>query len=335
MRVAICGAQSLFMRGGAELLHENLVTAFTRAGHEAELVRVPVHWVRDQLLPSAFAWRLLQLDADVVVTTNFPSYFVKHPRKVVYLQHQHRAAYDAIDVAWSDFRLDEDSLAVQRELVEWDTRVIAEASARYAQSQCVADRLALYNGLDARVVYHPAPLADRLYEASADGYVFCASRLERNKRPELLVEALAHSRAARLVIAGRGTMHDELCALAASRGVADRLELRGFVDDDELLALYAHASCVAYTPHDEDYGYVPLQAFGAGKPVVTVDDSGGVLEWVHDGETGRVVAADPAAIGAAFDELVGDPQAGSRMGHTGRDRVASLSWSHVVTSLLG
>ena len=56
--------------------------------------------------------------------------------------------------------------------------------------------------------------------------------------------------------------------------------------DERLIELYANALAVVYAPIDEDYGYVTLQAFLAGKPVITSSDSGGVLEWVEDGVTG-------------------------------------------------
>src|SRR5712671_31556 len=89
MRIAVCGAQMPFARGGAELLMDNLVAAFRAAGHDTELVRLPVAWERPRLFDSALAWRLIPTDSfDVVIPTNFPSYFVRHPNKVVWLLHQ-------------------------------------------------------------------------------------------------------------------------------------------------------------------------------------------------------------------------------------------------------
>ena len=64
--------------------------------------------------------------------------------------------------------------------------------------------------------------------------------------------------------------------------------MAGFVDDATLVDLLADAVAVVYSPLDEDYGYVTLQAFLAGVPVITAADSGGVLEWVTDGVTGLV-----------------------------------------------
>jgi len=95
--VLVCGAQKPFVYGGAEQHQENLVTAFRAAGHQAELVRLPVAWEKDRLFDAPMAWRMIPADADLVVATNFPSYYVRHPRKVVWLFHQHRGAYELAD----------------------------------------------------------------------------------------------------------------------------------------------------------------------------------------------------------------------------------------------
>ena len=336
MDICVCGAQRPFTRGGAELHQDNLVRALREAGHRAEAVRLPVAWERDRVLDAALAWRLVPLDADLVVATNFPSYFVRHPRKVVWLFHQHRAAYDGVDSPWSDFDLSEEALEAQRLLADWDCRALEEAERLFSTSGVVADRLLRYNGLRAEPLAHPPPLHDRLRPGPFGDEVFCATRLESNKRPLLMVEAMAASSSdVRLVVAGEGSLEGELRRLARRLGVEHRVELLGFVPDEELVRRYAGALAVLYVPADEDYGYVTLQAFLAGKPVVTAKDSGGVLEWVEDGVTGIVTDGSPAAIGAALDTLAADRATAARMGEAGLERARNLSWGPVVDRLLG
>ncbi len=336
MDICVCGAQVPFVHGGAELHMDNLVGALRDAGHRAELVRLPTAWDRMRVFDAALAWRLVPIDAELVIATNFPSYFVRHPNKVVWLFHQHRAAYDAVESPWSDYGLDDESLEAQRMLTEWDTRALGEARALFTTSGVVADRLARYNGLTGEPLYHPPPLFDALRPGPFGDYVFCPTRLAANKRPALLVDAIAASTSgARLVIAGRGPLDAELRGQVASLGVASRTELPGFVADDRLVELYANALAVAYVPFDEDYGYVTLQAFRAGKPVITTADAGGVLEWVEDGVTGLVTDGTPSALGAAIDRLAADPDLAQRMGEKARERVADLSWAPVVDRLLG
>ena len=314
---------------------ENLVAAFSAAGHRAELVRLPVAWEAGRLLDAAVAWRLVPLDADVVVAVNFPSYFVNHPRKVVWLAHQHRGAYDGFGAPWSDLGDSDESLEVERQLVDWDTRVLGEAVGLFSISGVVADRLRRYNGLSATPLYHPPPLHDRLVTGSYGDYVFCPTRLADNKRPHLLVEALAASTSGtRAVLAGSGPLRQRLLADARRLGVADRLEMPGYIDDDALVERFASALAVVYPPYDEDYGYVTLQAFRAGKPVITAKDSGGVLEWVDDGVNGIVTDGTSAGIAEAVDRLAADPALARRMGDAGRRRGDDLAWGPVVDALL-
>jgi glycosyltransferase involved in cell wall biosynthesis len=334
--VVVCGAQKPFVRGGAELHQENLVAQIAAAGHRAELVRLPVAWEKDRLFDAPLAWRMVPVDADIVIATNFPSYFVRHPRKVVWLFHQHRGAYDAADASWSDFGPDDDALETQRLLGEWDNRALEEAERLYTTSGVVAARLRRFNGLEGKPLYHPPPLHDQLHPGPFGDYVFCATRLEANKRPHLLVDGLLHARPeVRSVIAGRGELLGELEAGVRRDDLAGRVELRGFVSDRELVDLYAGALAVVYAPSEEDYGYVTLQAFRAGKPVITAKDSGGVLEWVTDGVTGLVTDGSAEAIGAAIDRLAGDRALAERMGAAGLERVRDLSWEPVVRELLG
>jgi glycosyltransferase involved in cell wall biosynthesis len=336
MDICVCGAQVPFVRGGAELHLENLVAALEDAGHRAELVRLPTAWDRVRLFDAALAWRFVPVDADLVVATNFPSYFVRHPRKVVWLFHQHRAAYDGVGEGWSDFGDDDEALEDQRLLCDWDARALGEARRLFTTSAVVADRLARFNGLTAEPLYHPPPLADRLHPGAFGDYVFCVTRLEANKRPGLLVDALASVRSAtRLRLAGRGSLADELAAAVRRLGVQDRVELCGFVGDEALVDHFAGALAVVYAPRDEDYGYVTLQAFLAGKPVITTGDAGGVLEWVEDGVTGVVTEPRPEALAAAVDRLAADPAAARAMGATGRQRAAALGWGPVVERLTG
>lgn len=336
MDVLVCGAQVPFTTGGAELHQDNLVRALREAGHRAELVRVPVAWEKDRLFDAPVAWRMLPMDADVVIATNFPSYFVRHPRKVVWLFHQHRGAYELADEDWSDIGPDDPSLETQRMLAEWDARALGEAERLFSTSHTVADRVARFNGLRAQPLYHPPPLADRLHPGPSGDYVFCPTRLEHNKRPQHVLDAAVHSaRGVRAVVAGRGSLRGQLLAQAEDAGVADRVTLAGFVSDEDLVDLYAGALAVVYAPHDEDYGYVTLQAFLAGKPVITSADAGGVMEFVEDGVTGIVTDGSPESFGRAADELAADPDLAARMGAEGRARVQHWSWSDVVSTLLG
>lgn len=335
MDVLVCATQVPHMRGGLELLVEGLVRALDEAGHRAEAVRIPAAWDRDRLLDAPTAWRMVPLDADVVIPVNFPAHFARHPRKVVWLAHQHRAAYDGIDQPWSDLGLDDTSLEVQRQLTEWDTAALGEAVARFTISGVVSDRMERYCGLDSTPVYHPPPLAGRLHPSPLGDRIVSVGRLEQNKRPGLLVDGLsASTRGVGGVLAGTGSLRAELATAGAALLDAGRLEMPGYVSDDVSIGLFHDALAVLYAPYDEDYGYVTLEAFLAGKPVVTTHDAGGVLEWVEDGVTGLVTDGTPEGLGDAFDRLDADRALAARLGAAGRARAEALGWSETVAQLL-
>jgi len=299
-------------------------------------VRLPVAWEKGRLFDSPLAWRMVPIDADLVIATNFPSYFVQHPNKVVWLLHQHRGAYDgfAAGASWSDFALDDISLEEQRLMTEWDVVALGEARRVFSNSGVVSDRLARFNGLQSTPLAHPPPLHDELHTGDFGDYVLSVQRQEANKRPQVLVDAMAQAPdGVRAVLAGRGELLADLRDRVAARGLGDRVELPGFVPDEELIELYAGALAVVYVPEDEDYGYATLQAFYAGKPVICAADSGGVLDWVEDGVTGLVTDGSPAAVADAIRRLDADRALARRMGEAGRARVAHLSWSDVVARL--
>lgn len=335
MDVLVCATQVPHMRGGLEQLVEGLIAALEAAGHRAEAVRLPAAWDRDRLLDAPVAWRSVPLDADVVIPVNFPAYYARHPRKVVWLAHQHRAAYDGIGQPWSDLGLDDTSLEVQRQLTAWDAHALGEATARFTISGVVSDRLARFCGLASEPLHHPPPLAERLAPTPLGHEILSVSRLEANKRPGLLIDALAASSSeVSGVLAGRGSQADELASRRAAAGLDDHLRMPGYVSDDDLVGLLGQSLAVLYAPYDEDYGYVTLQAFLAGRPVITTADAGGVLEWVVDGETGLVTDGSPEELGAAVDRLVSDRDLAARMGRAGHARAAALGWPHVVERLL-
>ena len=106
------------------------------------------------------------------------------------------------------------------------------------------------------------------------------------------------------------------------------------MDDDEIVRLYAGALGVIFPPYDEDYGYVTLEAFLAGKPVITTTDAGGPTEFVEDGVNGWVTAPDPAALGAAIGALEANRARAAALGAAGQARARGITWDGVVDRLL-
>lgn len=73
--------------------------------------------------------------------------------------------------------------------------------------------------------------------------------------------------------------------------------------DAQRSALLAAACAVVYTPANEHFGIVPLEAMAASRPVIACN-SGGPTESIRDGETGFLCDPDPAAFAAAMAKLM-------------------------------
>lgn len=337
-RVLVCNAQVPFASGGAERHADGLVRELKVAGHEAELIQLPWKWYpRPRIVESALAWRLLDVSEadgkkiDLVVPMKFPSYLVRHENKVVWLIHQFRQVYDRFGTPDSDFDASPEDSRWRELVASADATGLGEARRIFTNARNTAERLSRFNGIRGEALYHPPPLAGRYTSAGYEPFAFVAGRLDPWKRMDLAIEGAAAG-GFRLVIAGTGRDEERLRRLAASRG-AD-VEFRGRVTDEELLDLYARCGAVVFTPLDEDYGYIALEAFLSRKPVVTCLDSGGPLEFVREGETGRVVPADGAAVGAATKELLADRDAARRLGETGYEAVRGITWRAAVETLL-
>jgi glycosyltransferase involved in cell wall biosynthesis len=340
-RVVIAATQVPFERGGAEWHTRALDTQLASRGYQTEIVQLPFQWLpREEVIRSALAWRFLDFShaggvpIDLLIATRFPSYLARHPRKVVWLFHQFRQAYDLHEAGIDGFPDTPEDRALHAHVVELDTRGLLECRRVFTTSRNNAARLLKYNGLTAEVLRLPL-LAPEQYRSEAwEPYVLSVGRLETLKRTDLLVRAATHLPAGtRVVIVGQGTQSDALHSLAASLGVDGRVEFRGFVDDAALKQLYARATAVFYAPWDEDYGLVTLEAFHSQKPVVTTNDAGGVLEFVSDGETGLVALPEPAAIGACLARLLSDPAEAQRLGAAGAAAVSGIRWDTVIRKL--
>lgn len=342
-RIVVAEAQVPFVRGGAELHVQALIDQLRDRGYDVEKVALPFRsQPKSELLAQAAAWRLLDLSSgnggpiDLLIATRFPTYFARHPRKVAWIIHQHRAAYELVGTPYSDFEDTPADVGLRKRLVELDARMLGECHRVFANARNTATRMAKFNGVQAQPLYHPPALAPRLHGGRFDNYLLVVGRLESVKRVDLAVRALAQVAApARLVIVGDGTQRPALEQLAVATGVAARVTFAGSVGGDDLVRLYADARAVVYAPFDEDFGYVTLEAFLSGKPVITAGDSGGTLEFVVDGENGFVCSPTADSLAAAMGRVAGDEELARRLGSAGQTRARAVTWDGVVEQLLG
>jgi glycosyltransferase involved in cell wall biosynthesis len=326
--------------GGAERLTEALDLALRRAGHQVERRELALELrPRRRAIEQALWWRVQDLENgnfDCIVVTKFPAYALRHRRKVVWLYHQLREVYDLWGTTYSAWSEEPEERAVRDAIQTLDRRALGECAARFAISGTVAQRLRRWTGLDAEVLHPPLLLAQDPRCVAYEDFFLLAGRLERAKRIDLALEALARMRhPAPVVVAGRGPEAERLKARAAALGLAERVCFAGFVGEEELGDLYARCRGVLAVPLEEDFGLVAAEALAARKPVVTCSDSGGLLELVEDGRSGFVVDPEPESLAAALDRLAAAPGLAARLGEVGEQKARASTWDLVLARLLG
>lgn len=343
-RVAVVTSTPLFVEGGHLVIARALVQALREEGHQAELVLTPQNRFGRQGAAYLATWLTdvgTGVDGhavDQVISTRFPSYAVRHPNHVCWLNHTMREYYDR----WESFsaaltwkgRIKE---SARRGVIHMADRWLLKRNVRrvVAQSGAVQARLHRWGRIPSDVLYPPPPQRDYRCDAYGD-YIFAVSRLTPLKRLSLLVEALANPEAAgiKCVIAGDGEDRQKLEQAIAARNLSSRVSLIGRIDDRQMLDHLARCRAVCFPPLDEDYGFVTVEAFASRKPVVTCTDSGGPAELVANDVNGKVCAPRPETLAVALRELMEDTGSAERMGQAAFDKVSAMTWSNAVHRLL-
>jgi glycosyltransferase involved in cell wall biosynthesis len=136
-----------------------------------------------------------------------------------------------------------------------------------------------------------------------------------------------------LVIAGgRGWLMDDFAASLKQRGLSDKIRCPGYLDDDELCALYSSCKLFIYPSLYEGFGLPPLEAMACGAPVIT-SNIPSIKEVASNGA--RLV--DPLNVGdvaAAIAHLLTNDEARKSLAEAGRKRVRSFTWERTAQQTL-
>lgn len=158
------------------------------------------------------------------------------------------------------------------------------------------------------------------------GTILFLGRIEAAKGVFDLLDALAllapARPALRLLVGGEGDSA-ALLAHAAAQGLAQRVQLLGWLDPGARAAALARAQCFCLPSHDEGLPMAMLEAMAAGKAVVATA-VGGIPDVIDSGANGLLVPPRaPAALAAALARLLDDAPACQAMGAAARRTVAA------------
>ena len=175
------------------------------------------------------------------------------------------------------------------------------------------DITVIENGVDlARLT--PDPAGERFPEPT----VLYLGRLKKYKGVDLILRALARLRdegvPGRLIVGGKGDHAESLRRLRDELGLQDRVDMPGFVSEEEKLRLFRRAWVHVLTSPKEGWGISNLEAAACGTPTVA-SDSPGLRDSVVDGETGYLVPhGDVGALAGRLRAILEDEALRRRLG---------------------
>jgi glycosyltransferase involved in cell wall biosynthesis len=341
--IAVVTSSPPFAEGGHLVMARELVRALKEEGHHAGLVVTPQNRFGRQASAYLAAWCTdVQMaheerHVDRVISLRFPGYAVQHPNHVLWLNHRMREYYDLWDqfsshLSWKGRIKERARRAIIHRV---DGYLLGKMQRRFVISGTVQGRLRRFGGIESEVLYPPPPRRDYRHDTYGD-YLFGVSRLSPLKRFDLVLRALAEPVAAgiKCVIAGEGAELERLMKLRSHLELEHRVSFAGRLDEAGLITHLARCRGVIFPPYNEDYGFVTVEAFMCGKPVITCHDSGGPAELVIDGENGFVTEPTAESIAIAMRRLMDDRTLAMRMGEAGAIRAGQMTWSGAIRQLL-
>jgi glycosyltransferase involved in cell wall biosynthesis len=339
--VLVLGAQVPFVKGGAELLNESLLREINKLGGvSAELVQLPFKWYpEEQIINDIFSWRLQDFSEangekiDLVIPTKFPSYAAEHENKVLWLVHQHRVLYDLEGSEYDAWQ----NHIVRNKVRSLDTKFFKECRKIFTISEIISKRLKQYNNYDSTPLFPPPFLRDKIYPGKYKDKIIYVGRLEPNKRPDLLLQALLYAKKAKVSIIGKGRSEDikRLMILIEKYGISDRCEILGYLPEEDLLRHLADCRALFYAPFDEDYGYATIEAFLACKPIISCDDSGEVVNFIRKTGAGFISDTNPKNIATNLLNVyeISEKEL-EDIGHKGYELARDITWDKILKALV-
>lgn len=371
------------IRGGFELVVDRLVAQLSEVGHTVSVLefdawksdhrpfgqRVPDEsWAR---APEFFTFlsqvescrRIDARRADVVVSTQPPTYVVEHDRHLSLFFHHARMFNDLspymVEAGLVQPEVHEAACAAVRAI---DDEALAHVKHIAAGSETVAQRLIDFNGRsDGVSLFHAGPSVEgpvARTNLEPARHVLCVSRHDFPKRTELFVQAARLAPELNAVAVGTGSrlgllrLLDHRFTVDGSAGEVDprrmwcnsdplidpktvsvpetTLHFAGAVSEAELDRYYRQASCVVAPALLEDYGLTAIEAMRYGKPVIVCRDGGHLCQLVEHGVTGLIVEPTGQAIADAMQYLASNIDVAAEMGRRGQEVAATFTWKRAM-----
>jgi glycosyltransferase involved in cell wall biosynthesis len=169
-------------------------------------------------------------------------------------------------------------------------------------------------------------------------FILFVGTIEPRKNLRCLVEAFDQmlrntSLAPKLVIAGgQGWMMDDFVSFINEKGLADKVCLTGYLQDEDLCTLYSACTVFIYPSLYEGFGLPPLEAMACGAPVIT-SRRPALVETV--GNAARLVEPKEVDdVARAMVEMLSDRNVQEHYAELGKHQVRKFSWENTARQTL-
>lgn len=198
----------------------------------------------------------------------------------------------------------------------------------------------LYSGVHERFSLTPDERAlgevRKKYEVGDAPFVFTVGTLQPRKNTQLLIRAfraVAAQTDHNLIIAGgRGWLYEKMLAEVDRQGLQGRVRFVGFVDDDDLPALYSAASLFVFPSLYEGFGLPLLEAMASGTAVISSNASS--LPEVAGDAAVQISPQDEEAWTEAMLRLIRNHRLREQLVTAGRRQAQRFRWSRAAQQLL-
>jgi len=276
-------------------------------------------------------------DYDVINAHGTPSEWARNnnPRMLWYCHTPNREAFDLYE--WRMRRRGPLGKAIFWSLIQFykwfEFDVVPKIEKIVTNSANSQVRIKKYLHRDAEII-PPGINVSEYHNSDYEKFFFYPSRITPEKRFELAIEAFRmsglHDKGFRLVIAGsligerkeHVEYYNKICEMIKGIG-----EVRINIPYPELIDLYSRCYAVLFTPINEDFGIVPLEAMASQKPVIAINEGGPAETVVH--KRSGFLANNIEEIAFYMNSLAEDIGSAERMGRVGREHVKmNFGWDN-------
>lgn len=347
MKIAIVGPSPVpFTIGGMEYLLSGLqynINNLTK--HQVEMIKIPTKEDNFWNLIDSYK-KFYELDLshfDMIITSKYPGWMVRHDNHICYMAHRLRGLYDTYH-----FMNLPNEPKLDNEYIRKAINYISNSNSNIDGLFEILDEIRVNeNKIPRDHLQLPSPFLKKIITFLDDKALentkrfYAISKTVKNRKeyfpknidvevvypPSALkhfeegeydylftVSRLDSAKRIDMIIKAMKHVKSDIKLKIAGTGPMEkelkklaendkRIEFLGFVNDEELIQYYSNARGVIFVPYDEDYGLVTIEAMKSKKPVITSYDAGGVTEFVENGVTGFISKFDEIQIGTSIEKL--------------------------------